>query len=119
MASAERCQRRIARMTPTSVTVLIAKSRKTPTRPSRIWPITGPTVRARLKPAELSAIAGRRRGPETISGTTACQAGAFMALPRPMQKLRASRFQAVSWPRKANTARVAATAIIQNWQPMI
>ena len=64
----------------------MAKSRKTPTRPSRIWPITGPIVRARLKPALLSAIAGRSCGPETISGTTACQAGAFMALPRPMQK---------------------------------
>ena len=34
-------------------------------------PTTGPTVRARLKPALLSAIAGRSCGPETISGTMA------------------------------------------------
>ena len=97
----------------------MAKSRKTPTRPSRIWPSTGPTVRARLKPALLSAMAGRSSGPETISGTTACQAGAFMALPRPMQKASASRFQWVSWPSQASTARVAATPIIQTWQTMM
>ena len=97
----------------------MAKRRKTPTRPSRIWPTTGPTVRARLKPALLSAIAGRSCGPETISGTMACQAGAFMALPSPMQKVSARRFQWLSRPKKASTARVAATPIIQTWQAMM
>jgi hypothetical protein len=38
--------------------------------------------------AELSAIARPKLWPETISGTMACQAGAFMALPRPMQKVK-------------------------------
>ena len=81
--------------------------------------MTGPMVRARLKPALFSAMAGRSCGPVTISGTTACQAGAFMALPNPMQKDSASRFQWLSWPRKARTASVAATPIIQTWQHMM
>ena len=97
----------------------MANSMNTPTRLSRTCPTTGPTVRARLNPALLRAIAGRRCGPETISGTTACQAGAFMALPSPMQKLKARRFQWSSRPVKASTASVAATPIIQTWQAMM
>ena len=97
----------------------MANSRKTPTSPSRIWPTTGPMVRARLKPALFRAMAGRSSGPDTISGTMACQAGAFMALPSPMQKESASRFQWSSRPKKASTARVDATAIIQTWQAMM
>jgi hypothetical protein len=64
-------------------------------------------------------MAGLSCGPETISGTTACQAGPFMALPSPMQKASASRFQCVSQPKKASTARTAATPIIHTWQPMM
>ena len=98
---------------------MMANSRNTPTRLSSSWPITGPIVRARLKPALFSAMAGRSCGPETISGTTACQAGAFMALPSPMQKERPSRLQWSSLPKKARMASVAATAIIQTWQQMM
>ena len=97
----------------------MAKSRKTPTRLSRICPITGPIVLARLKPALFRAIAGRSCEAGTISGMTACQAGVFMALPSPIRKLNATRFQAVSPPNRASTAMIPETISIQIWQPMM
>jgi hypothetical protein len=106
----------MAKMMARKVVEFTANSTTTPKKPCSTWPITGPMVRARLKPALFSAIAAGSTGRGTISGTTACQAGPFMALPMPMQRVSASRFQALRLPVQASTVSTMDASIIQTWQ---
>ena len=77
-------------------------------RPAR----AGPTARAILKPTPLSAMACTRSLRGTDSAMTEPQAGLFIAAPRPMAKVSASKVQGPVWPRAVNTvSRIAAHSI--------
>src|SRR5665648_1044474 len=54
-----------------------------------------------------------RRG--TSSGMIACQAGAFMAAPRPSRKVKPKSVQGEAAPRRVRAARSAAATVIQAW----
>src|SRR5690349_11267723 len=77
--------------------------------------MAGPTARARLNPALLSATAtGRSRRP-TSSGTMACQAGALSADPRPSRKVSVSSPQSDIAPASVSAPSRHAVASIHAW----
>ena len=78
-------------------------------------PRAGPTARDRLNPALFREMAwvSSRRG--TSSGTIACQAGAFMAAPRPSRKVKLNSTQGEAAPSSVRAARSAAATVIQAW----
>ena len=78
-------------------------------------PRAGPAERAMLKPMlpRVTAAGSSSRG--TSSGMIACQAGWFMAAPRPSRKVKRRRSQGVVRPASVSRPRPAAASSIQVW----
>ena len=76
-------------------------------------PMAGPTARARLKLTPFSATASVRSARGTASTITVPQAGAFIALPVPSEKISPSSSHAVIWSAAVNSVSAAADNAIQ------
>lgn len=79
-------------------------------------PRAGPTARARLKLVPLSATAAESSERGTSSGTMACQAGAFMAAPRPRAKVKVNKTHGVVPPTRL---RIPSTVALTSSQPRV
>ena len=78
-------------------------------------PNAGPTARATLNPAPFSATASCNSAGGTNSGTIACQAGPFMAAPKPSAKVKPNNIMGVIAPSNVATPSAAAASNIQPW----
>ena len=119
----ERCQLTRIQMTPAKDTEFSRKTQPAPVlarlnAATMSPPMAGPTARARLLHPALRETASGMRSCGTSSGMMACQAGLFMAEPMLSRKVKASRAQGETWPRKVRTARMATEASIQTCQKM-
>ena len=100
-----RCHRYRTIITPRKETAFSRKVAPAPTPATMAPPRAGPMARDRLNPALFREMAwvSSRRG--TSSGTIACQAGAFMAAPRPSKKVKLNSTQGEAAPRRVRAAR--------------
>ena len=98
---------------------LTVKAAAAPAAATIMPPTAGPTLRARLKPMELSATAPARSRRGTISPTEACQAGPFIAAPHPIRKVKTSSTQGVIHPAQAKRLRVTDTTSMKTWAASI
>src|SRR6185437_12566 len=107
-------------MTPKNENALIRKAQPEPVTPQQMAainkpPNAGPTARAMLNPAELSATADASWLGGTRSGVSACQAGSFMTAPTPSKKVNTSRICGVTVPVSVIAPSTVAAATMEAW----
>ena len=78
-------------------------------------PMAGPTARAMLNPAELSATAAANFAGGTRSGVSACHAGSFITAPTPSRNVNTSRVCGVTVRVRVITPSTVAAATIELW----
>ncbi len=78
-------------------------------------PRAGPTARATLNPAAFSATADDSFPGSTSSGTIACQAGAFIAAPRPRAAVKPSSIQRFTTSSIVRAPSMPAASSIHTW----